>query len=254
MKCPKCSYTSYDYLKECKKCGEILEGSRRALNLKMVEPTLFTNLYSDEPEKTSLSKVEPTFIGTSKPETEQPENGFILDNDFAPPEKTEFETTPKISSEQNDLSDLGKLGSMDLIEPRSMPEPGNFNNAAEIELVEPKVDTLDDLEFTSSFADKEAATTEGSGTIELEGLEIDDLDLFTDLADTSETTPIIDQNKDDSPFEFNINNSEVKEPDDTNLEKVDTADDGTIELELDMDDDKSLDDLLADLDDDKSKS
>jgi len=180
VKCPKCSYTSYDYLKECKKCGEILEGSRRALNLKMVEPTLFTNLYSDEPEKTSLSKVEPTFIGTSKPETEQPENGFILDNDFAPPEKTEFETTPKISSEQNDLSDLGKLGSMDLIEPRSMPEPGNFNNAAEIELVEPKVDTLDDLEFTSSFADKEAATTEGSGTIELEGLEIDDLDLFTD--------------------------------------------------------------------------
>jgi hypothetical protein len=247
VKCPKCSYTSYDYLKECKKCGEILVESRRSLNLKMVEPTLFTSIYSDEPEKTNLTKVEPTFTGTSKPVDEQHENGFILDNEFAPQEKAEFDPAPEISSEQKDLSDLGKLGSMDSIEPRSMPEPGAFNNTAEIDLEEPKIDTLDDLEFTSSFADKEAATIEGTGTIELEGLEIDDLDLFTDLADTSETTPIVDQNKDDSPFELNIN-SEIKEPVNYDLDKVEAADDGTIELELDMDDDKSLDDLLADLD------
>ena len=250
MKCPKCNYTSFDYLKECKKCGEILEENRRALNLKIVEPTLFTNLYSDEPENVNLAQVEPAFTGSSEPENKQLENDFILDNEFSAPEKNELDITPKVSSEKNNLTELGGLGSMDSIGSRTIPETDDFNKGVEIELDKPKTEPLDDLELTSSFTSDQVAP-ETPETNELEALEIDDLDLFTDLSDTSETAPI-DLDKDNIAFELNMDDPEIKNPGGFDSHKVNAVEEGSIELELDMDDDKSLDDLLADLDNNKS--
>ncbi len=40
MKCPKCNYTSFDYLTECKKCGQLLDEVRRKLNLQVSKPIL----------------------------------------------------------------------------------------------------------------------------------------------------------------------------------------------------------------------
>ena len=242
VKCPKCSYTSFDYLKECKKCGEILEESRKSLNLKMLEPTLFTNFYTDEPGKTVLSQVEPAFTGTSGPENESAGSGFILENEFTAPDKTKIETAPAIDTGRGDFSDMGNLGKMDEIEARDTPKAASFNHASVSELDKPKVDTLDDLEFTSF--DDDPAATESTNLLELDGLEIDDLDLFSDLPEASETAS--DKfGKDDSSFELNLNDAEV----DRHRKNSDSiVGDGSIELELDMDDDKSLDDLLADLD------
>jgi len=251
VKCPKCNYTSFDYLKECKKCGEILEENRRALNLKIVEPTLFTNLYSDEPENVNLTQVEPAFTGSSEPENEQLENDFILDNEFSAPGKNELDITPKVSSEKNNLTELGGLGSMDSIgSRRTIPVAGNLNNGTEIELDIPENEILGDLETNSSSAG-DKVVTEAPEPLELEGLEIDGLDLFTDLSDTSETAPL-DQDKDDIAFEFNMDDPGIKDPDGSDSQEVNAVEDGSIELELDMDDDKSLDDLLADLDNSKS--
>ncbi|HIE07890.1 MAG TPA: hypothetical protein EYP64_07585 [Desulfarculaceae bacterium] len=250
MKCPKCNYTSFDYLKECKKCGEILEENRRSLNLKIVEPTLFSNFYSNEQEKVNLTQVEPAFTGSSEPVKEQFENDFILDNEFSAPEKNELDTTPEVSPEQNNLTELMGLGSMDSIGSRTIPETDDFNKGTEIELDKPKTEPLDDLELTSSFASDQVAP-ETPETNELEVLEIDDLDLFTDLSDTSEIAPI-DLDKDDIAFELNMDDPVIKDPEGVDSNKVNAVEDGSIELELDMDDDKSLDDLLADFDNNKS--
>ncbi len=38
MKCPKCGYTSFDYLDECKRCGSDLRDVRALLNLITVSP------------------------------------------------------------------------------------------------------------------------------------------------------------------------------------------------------------------------
>ena len=34
MKCPKCGYTSFDYLDECKKCGKSLEEHKEKYNIR----------------------------------------------------------------------------------------------------------------------------------------------------------------------------------------------------------------------------
>jgi len=38
MKCPKCGYTSYDYLDECKKCGADISDTRAMLGVIAVSP------------------------------------------------------------------------------------------------------------------------------------------------------------------------------------------------------------------------
>lgn len=38
MKCPKCGYTSFDYLKACKKCGADLASARGALGVIAISP------------------------------------------------------------------------------------------------------------------------------------------------------------------------------------------------------------------------
>ena len=40
MKCPKCNYTSFDYLTECKKCGQLLDEVKKRLNLQLSKPIL----------------------------------------------------------------------------------------------------------------------------------------------------------------------------------------------------------------------
>ncbi len=238
MKCPKCSYTSFDYLKECKKCGEILEGSRKSLNLKMLEPTLFTNLYIDEPAKSTLSQVEPAFTGTSDPVSGPADGDFILENKFTAPDRAGIDPAAAIDTGREDFSGLGNLGKMNEIEARATPEAAGFDHSSLSELDKSKADTLDDLEFTS-FDNEPAA--ESTNLLELDGLEIDDLDLFSDMSEVSSDKPAVDDNN----LELNLNDAEV----DKHLKSSeDIVEDGSIELELDMDDDKSLDDLLADLD------
>ncbi|HDJ28860.1 MAG TPA: hypothetical protein ENF28_06415 [Proteobacteria bacterium] len=40
MKCPKCNYTSFDYLTECKKCGQLMDEVKKRLNLQLIKPTI----------------------------------------------------------------------------------------------------------------------------------------------------------------------------------------------------------------------
>ena len=230
MKCPKCSYTSFDYLTECKKCGEILGGSRKSLNLKMGEPTLFADLDSAEKEQDSINK--------------QPEESFLLGNEFS--ESTE--ATPEDDAASESTLDLGGLGSMNSIQPRE-PKGYGSKTLPENILDSPESNNLDKIELSPLFSNTTQKTELETG--DFDGLESDKLDLFSKPADV-QIEPN-DQLEDDIAFELSMNDSEIDLNLDTStLETGDSqsktlADDGLIELELDMDDDESLDDLLADL-------
>jgi hypothetical protein len=43
MKCPKCGYTSFDYLDRCKSCGEDLVPTKIKLNIYMKQPEIEIN-------------------------------------------------------------------------------------------------------------------------------------------------------------------------------------------------------------------
>ncbi|MCK5680465.1 hypothetical protein KAI46_06595 [bacterium] len=249
MKCPKCSYTSFDYLTECKKCGEILGGSRKSLNLKMGEPTLFADLDSAEKEQDSINKTSPE---TQSPEfqdqEQQPEESFLLGNEFSESTETITLATPEDDAASESTLDLGGLGSMNSIQPRE-PKGYGSKTLPENILDSPESNNLDKIQLSPLFSNTTQKTELETG--DFDGLESDKLDLFSKPADV-QIEPN-DQLEDDIAFELSMNDSEIDLNLDTStLETGDSqsktlADDGLIELELDMDDDESLDDLLADL-------
>ena len=49
MKCPKCSYTSFDYLDNCRKCGADLRDVKAVLQIINVSPEERAPVYSQEP-------------------------------------------------------------------------------------------------------------------------------------------------------------------------------------------------------------
>lgn len=229
MKCPKCSYTSFDYLQECKKCGEILEDSRKSLNLRMGVPTIFADLGNQNEVETDLdeSDANSTFVETHD---EQHGSGLLLGNEFSAAAENNYDTATEASLDLENELELGGLGSMDTIKARS---------ESEFELDKKENIVLDDLELSPEFSDNNKPET-----LENEPLSLDDnnLNLFEESV-TPDTQPV-DQLEDDIALEFAMNDDEI----DLNLtEPENVQNDGTIELDLDMDDDESLDDLLADL-------
>ncbi len=237
MKCPKCSYTSFDYLKKCKKCGELLEDSRKALNLKIGEPTLFAGL-KDEPLEVGESE-------TAKTETEVDSTQTVgassfSETNFSPSLSDQLPASP-VPEERSaeDLSEgvslgLGTLGSMDGVEPRSN-EKKVLENVPKIEL-ESSVGETDGFDLSPSFnADND--TTEDPPT----GDEVQKAE-FVLLAD--EVLEIDEPSKNDIPFEFSASDLER----DIDLKvSSDNPEKDFIDLELDMNAEESLDQILADL-------
>jgi len=238
MKCPKCSYTSFDYQQECKKCGEILDGSRKSLNLKMGVPTMFADIGNRVEELSDIDKPakETTFVET---QGEQFEKGSLLDNELSDPVVNNLDTAaPEVELNLENELELGGLGSMNSMDPRS---------ESEFEFDQQENIILDDIELSPDFSDN----TETEPKLlknKPASLDSSELDLFAESADT-EKIPA-DQLENDIAFELSMNDSEIdlgltETPEPVTTHNV--TDNGTIELELDMDDDESLDDLLADL-------
>lgn len=144
MKCPKCSYTSFDYLQECKKCGEILDGSRKTLNLKMGVPTMFADIGNRVEELNDFDKpvAETTFVDT---QNELPENGLLLGNEFSVPVANNLDTPPEVDLNIENELELGGLGSMNSMEPRT---------ESEFELAQEENIVLDEIELSPTFSDE----------------------------------------------------------------------------------------------------
>ena len=251
MKCLKCGYTSFDYLRECKKCGENFDDSRKALNLKMGEPTLFAGL-KDEPQgakKSELEKPEETVDSTPT----IPVSPFS-ETDFSPSVSKPLPVSP-VSKEQpseilsEDISSgLGTLGSMDGMQPRPNKE-NTMGNLPKIELDSP-ADTkaIDGLELAPSFNTDSDGGDLPSGEKNKEA----ELVLFADKdKDKDKDKPETDnQLKNDIPFDFSDGDLErdisLSVPSET-TDRSKTIDKELTELELDMEDEESLDQILADL-------
>ena len=238
MKCPKCSYTSFDYLKKCKKCGELLENSRKALNLKTGEPTLFAGL-KDEPPEAGEPETDKT--ETKVDSTQTVEASSFSKADFSPPLSDQLpvssvpEKQPLEELSGGVSSGLETLGSMNGMEPRS-DEKKALENGPKIELGS-TADTTDGFELTPSFnADNDRTKEPPAG-------EENQKDEFVLLAD-DEKLELDEPLENNIPFEFSASDLES----DIDLKvSSDNPDKDFIELELDMDDEESLDQILADL-------
>ncbi|NPA24256.1 MAG: hypothetical protein GXO34_00325 [Deltaproteobacteria bacterium] len=248
MKCPKCGYTSFDYLEECKKCGEILDDCRKALNLKMSEPTLFADFnFSEEeasvPESgTQLAEEQQTFPGEEAFSLEPGEKAFSLEDEIAfanqgevldqgapeAPAAAAEKTTDK--DELDDLSlELGSLGTLDTAD---SPTASGLEQTPEIEFEG----------FSAGAVEDEG----GQSHERLPGL------ISSTLGDHQEKELAASEELDlnlDLPFDFNGDQGEsVRNEPETEFEPdLKTDDSGSVELELDMDDEESLDQILADL-------
>ena len=242
MKCLKCGYTSFDYLRECKKCGENFADSRKALNLKMGEPTLFSGLKdkSQEAKKSETDKSEGIVGNTPS----APASSFSK-AEFSPsvsePLPVSREQPSEILSE--DISSgLGALGSMDGLQPRPNDEAA-IGTQPKIEIGSPaETKAIDGLELAPSFNTDSDGIDIPSGEKNKEA----ELILFADK-DKPDTD---NQSKNDVPFDFSAGDLERDislsiPPETTNQSK--TIDKELIELELDMEDEESLDQILEDL-------
>ena len=241
MKCPKCGYTSFDYLRECKKCGEILDDCRQSLNLKMVEPTLFANL-GDKPAEDLDNKDRPTIEASE---------ATFSDPDFLSPPATPQTGPSTVKRASPDLeraahnditTGLGSLGSMNNIQPRPK-ESGITADSPKIELGATDNEVYSGLELTPSF---NPVIDDTPCARPAENKKQDEFSLFED-----ESSPQNDFGKlieDDIPFEFSANDLES----DIDFKAAsDNSDNDLVELELDMEDEESLDQILADLQTDK---
>jgi len=262
VKCPKCSYTSFDYLRECKRCGESLVGIRESLNLKMDEPVLFIKSVFEEKELEYDNETElksQTVLSGS--ETLLSTEDITNENESFPVIETAesaFETAAEIDTDSDDTFEFSSLGSMDTIQTQPESDVNTTESVSmdQITLETNNEDDLDAMESSQPLTGDDILKTEN----DLEGLDIGDLELFATATEEKEPT-IQSTKKDDITLDLDAltQNSEHNLGSDaleTNIAEtanLKDSEDGVIALELDMDDDLSLDDLLADLEN-KSKN
>ncbi len=138
MKCPKCNYTSFDYLDTCKRCGADLRDVRTLLNLITVSP--------------EERAVAPPAGGPAPepPPGEEPAASF---EDFGEVEPAEVEpTSVGEGGDEEILSDIDFEGSFE-----ELVEPTHYEEATSDEATRPapEDEELLELDFGDLFAEGE---------------------------------------------------------------------------------------------------
>jgi hypothetical protein len=88
MKCPKCGYHSFDYLDNCRKCGQDLNGHKTKFNLH--------GFFSPNQPAEGTAETVPTeeFVTASEKDISDTDFGFdFLDDDQASEDTTEVDFT-----------------------------------------------------------------------------------------------------------------------------------------------------------------
>jgi len=200
MKCPKCNYTSFDYLTECKKCGQLLDEVKKRLNLQLSKPTI---------------NIE---------ETVDPEAESIVKESATNEEKTD-----PFANQEASLADAGKQEEDELITvsmaTESLPPLEGLGTMGAIQDEDSLVKEKDDIGFESVQAEEsQEITTEFNPSDEqLEELQIQE------EPDMEEEMPELD-------IEISADTGDKLE--DYDHEKVIelTEDDQIFDLELDLED------------------
>jgi len=123
MKCPKCNYTSFDYLTECKKCGQLLDGVKQRLNLQLSKPTINMDKTVD-PE--AVNPVADLAIDKEKTKPFTDQEAFL--SDTGEQKEDEFIT---VSNTTDSLPPLEGLDSMENMQNEDLDGKGGikFDNA-----------------------------------------------------------------------------------------------------------------------------
>ncbi len=154
MKCPKCNYTSFDYLDACKRCGADLRDVRTLLNLITVSPeerAVAPPAGAPAPEPGPLE--EPSGL-------EGPAASF---EDFGDADRPVVEpVSPGTEGDEEILSDIDFEGSFEeLVEPTRYEQAEADEGATR---PAPEDEELLELDFGDLFADGEKESEEkGSG-------------------------------------------------------------------------------------------
>ena len=126
MKCPKCNYTSFDYLTECKKCGQLLDEVKKRLNLQLSKPTMNIEETLDQEAE---SMVEDSAINEEKVEDLSNQEASLKDG-----RKREEDELIAVTSTTDSLPPLEGLGTMENLQAEDL----NTNEADSIEFDEPE--------------------------------------------------------------------------------------------------------------------
>jgi hypothetical protein len=81
MKCPKCGFTSFDFLESCKKCGVDLQNHKSQFGLRSL---LFPGFKSTEPAPSLLNEAGDDFAAAAGETTESADFGFDFMSDDEP--------------------------------------------------------------------------------------------------------------------------------------------------------------------------
>lgn len=132
MKCPKCNYTSFDYLDNCRKCGADLRDVRSLTQIIAVPPEEKAPLYAKTPE------------GASAGDTVSTDTASMFDNDMISADLGEPE-----GPDRDLLAGLNFDQSFDQMVETDGPAEASTHNAQQ-------EDGLLDLDFGDVFGDANA--------------------------------------------------------------------------------------------------
>ena len=125
MKCPKCNYTSFDYLTECKKCGQLLDEVKKRLNLQLSKPTINIDETVDQE---AVNIVEDSAIDEEKTDPFTDQEASLADTG-----EQEEDELIVVSNTTDSLPPLEGLGNMENLQDEDLnsDETGGieFNNA-----------------------------------------------------------------------------------------------------------------------------
>jgi uncharacterized RDD family membrane protein YckC len=175
MKCPKCGFTSFDFLESCKKCGVDLQNHKSQFGLRSL---LFPGFKSTEPAPSLLNEAGDDFAASAGETTESADFGFDFMSDDEP-----------ATTEEPILDDA------------SLPEDGpSFDFDEESFIEEPLLDEDDD--FWDADAESATESDPNAGTTAAapdEEVEIDLDDWESDLEE--EASPPQKKEGPSDPFE-----------------------------------------------------
>jgi hypothetical protein len=182
MKCPKCGYSSFSYLDECKRCSAYLVEFKMKHNIWGVEPANINFLYMEEAEEELAEEMpEAAVAAAEEPEAgdlEMDLSGLSLEEELMPSAEESAAVSEAESLEgEEGLSDLD-LGEL---EPVEGEEAGQAAPVADVAEVEEEID-LGDL----SAALGEVAAEEAAGGGEVPEEEVLAASGAVDLSDVEE--------------------------------------------------------------------
>ncbi len=201
MKCPKCNYTSFDYLTECKKCGQLMDEVKKRLNLQLIKPTIdIDETVVQEAVKIEVEKTDPfTDQEASLADTgKQEEDELIVVSsitDSSPPLEG-LGSMENLWDENLNSNETGDIDLNNVQEEESKEIIAGFNPSDE-QLEELQIQEEPDLEEEMPELDIEISEDAGNNledydhekVIELtEDDQVFDLELDLDLDDKETTT------------------------------------------------------------------